>query len=122
MGWRKRQSVNRPRQLTFKTLGGDIVTTHQRGKHYVQPRGYADHPGTGPAGETCKTCQHCIQFRRWNKCDKARYRWTGGRRSDILAGAPACRQWQKKNRLGLTNATVMTEKEFLALIKSVTNQ
>lgn len=109
------------KQLTFKTMGGEIVTVAQRGKHYVHPRGYAHYPGTGPVGETCKTCQHCIKFRRWNKCDKSRYRWTGGRASDILASAAACKFWQKKNRLGLTNATIMTEKEFLALVKSVTN-
>jgi hypothetical protein len=104
------------RQLTFKTMGGDTVSVPIRGKHYIQPRGYVDHPGTGPKGETCKTCQHAIKFRRWYKCDLARYKWTGGKTSDILATAPACKRWRKKNRLGLTDATVMTEKEFLELI------
>lgn len=113
--------AQREKQLTFKTMGGETVSHPVRGKHYCQPRGYAYFPGTGPKGETCRTCQHCISFRRWNKCDKSRLKWTGGRASDILARAPACKFWEKKNRLGLTNATVMTEKEFLSLIASVTN-
>src|SRR5207344_834274 len=74
----------RGKQLSFKTMGGETVSHPVRGKHYVQPRGYAHHPGTGPAGETCRSCQHRIQFRRWNKCDLARGKWTGGRASDIL--------------------------------------
>lgn len=114
-------SAMRQKQLTFKTMGGETVSYPMRGKHYVQPRGYAYHPGTGPAGETCKTCQHCIKFRRWFKCDKARWKWTGGKGTDILANAPACKLWQKKNRLGLTNATVLTEKEFLSLVESISN-
>lgn len=113
--------MSNERQLTFKTMGGETVSYPVRGKHYIQPAGYADHPGTGPAGEFCRSCQHRIQFRRWNKCDLARGKWTGGRASDILASAPACKFWKKKNRLGLTNATVLGEKEFLAMIKNISN-
>lgn len=82
-----------PEQLTFVTVGGEAVTVRPRGKHYVEPRGYAYFPGTGPAGETCKTCQFVVKFRRWHKCDKARAKWTGGRGSDVLATAPACKYW-----------------------------
>lgn len=57
-------------------------------------RGYAYHPGTGPAGETCKTCAHCVEFRRWKKCRKAKAIWTGSRRTDILVGSPACKYWE----------------------------
>lgn len=48
-------------QLTFTTMGGETVTVKARGKHYVAPRGGADRPGTGPAGETCGTCQHNVR-------------------------------------------------------------
>lgn len=122
LGWSDHESRDQPKratmrakQLTFPTIGGDVVTVRQRGKHYVQPRGYADHPGTGPIGQTCKTCQWIIKFRRWNKCEKSAHRWTGGRGSDILAGAPACRLWQEY-KPKFHRATVMTESEMLTLI------
>lgn len=84
------------KQLTFTTLGGEVVTAQQRGKHYVQPRGYVYHPGTGPEGETCGSCQHISRFRRWHKCDLNKARWTGGRGSDILARSPACKYWERR--------------------------
>lgn len=85
-------------QLTFTTMGGESVTVPVRGKHYVQPRGYADKPGTGPAGETCGSCKHHIVKRMakdYHKCDRTRRLWTGGRRSDILVRAAACSKWEK---------------------------
>lgn len=81
-------------QLTFTTMGGETVTVPKRGKHYVQPRGYFYHPGTGPADETCGSCKH-ICGRRYKKCVLNRARWTHGRGSDILAGSPACKYWEK---------------------------
>lgn len=111
----------RAKTVTYKNLLGETVTHTLRGKHYVEPRGYADHPGTGPKGETCATCQHCIRFRRWSKCELAQWKWTGGRGSDILARAPACKLWVKQNHLGLTDATVLTEKEFLKLMQEIKN-
>lgn len=59
------------------------------------PRGYAAPPGSGPAGETCKTCQHIVRFKRYRKCGKRHSAWTHGGGSDILAKAPACRQWER---------------------------
>ena len=82
-------------QLTFTTMGGDTITVPKRGKHYIQPRGYADHPGTGPAGETCGSCKHISHGRRWAKCDLTRACHTGGRRSDILVRAAACSKWER---------------------------
>jgi hypothetical protein len=82
-------------QLSFTTLGGEVITAPKRGKHYVQQRGYAFHPGTGPAGETCATCQHIARFAKFRKCNKAKAIWTGGPRTDILARAPACKYWEK---------------------------
>ena len=85
-------------QLTFQTMGGDTVVVPVRGKHYVQPRGYVSMPGTGPAGETCKTCQHIVRMvraRAYLKCDLNRARWTHGGASDIRANSPACNRWEQ---------------------------
>lgn len=86
----------RPEQLTFTTLGGETVSVPLRGKHYVQPRGYAYSPGTGPEGETCGSCRFKQPGRRWNKCghEFARRKHTGGRGSDILTRSPACKYWE----------------------------
>lgn len=84
------------KQLTFPTIGGEIVTVAQRGKHYVQPKGYAAMPGTGPAGESCGTCKNRERWRRYSKCKLVRGRWTHGRGSDVLAGAPACSRWERE--------------------------
>jgi hypothetical protein len=89
--------VNKPAQLTFQTIGGDTVTVQPRGKSYVQPRGYADHPGTGPKGETCGSCKHhCVKSmgKQYHKCGLAQGKWTGGRGSDILVRAEACSRWE----------------------------
>lgn len=57
---------------------------------------YAALPGTGPAGETCGSCEHC--HRAWNgryrKCALLRNRWTGGPGTDIKARSPACAKWE----------------------------
>ena len=72
-----------------------------------QPRGYAAPPGTGPEGETCKTCRHLFRnemSKTYLKCGKAQHKWTGGRASDILARAPACREWEPLQSPDLANA------------------
>jgi len=70
----------------------------KRGRHYIQPRGYVGTPGTGPQGETCKTCRHLVRV-QWSrsrpKCGAARAKWTRGRASDVLVRAPACQFWEK---------------------------
>jgi hypothetical protein len=81
-------------QLTFTTMGGATVTVRKRGAHYVQPRGYFHHPGTGPEGETCGGCEFATRFRRYAKCAKNRARWSHTRASDILLTAPACKYWK----------------------------
>jgi hypothetical protein len=58
--------------------------------------GYAATPGTGPKGETCKTCIAYRPFGRYAKCLKIKSSWTHGKASDILARSPACREWQAK--------------------------
>lgn len=64
----------------------------------TQPKGYAAPPGTGPKGETCRSCAHYCRVepaKRYLKCGKVRARWTGGPGTDILARSPACAYWEK---------------------------
>lgn len=62
-----------------------------------QPKGNPSPIGSGPAGETCRTCVHsyCRSFAKtyW-KC--ARTKATSGPGSDIRLKWQACSQWQKK--------------------------
>lgn len=67
------------------------------GKHYTVPRGYVMRPGTGPAGETCGSCEHLVSGRggRYRKCVLAKATWTNGPRTDVLSRSPACSKWEK---------------------------
>lgn len=61
--------------------------------------GYAMIPGSGPAGETCKTCEHLtrkVMSGTFLKCGLMVARWTGGFGTDVLARSPACKLWEKK--------------------------
>ena len=64
------------------------------------PRGYYAPPGTGPAGETYKTCRHAVKISGGNrafwKCDRRRASWTRSYGTDIRVGAPACKGWEAK--------------------------
>lgn len=62
------------------------------------PAGYAATPGTGPDGETCKSCRHYVrrQFAKtYLKCGLMAHAWTGGRKTDVLAASPACVRWER---------------------------
>lgn len=63
-----------------------------------QSKGYAWPPGTGPEGETCKSCKHYVrsEYHRkvWLKCGLMRAVWTHGPGSDIRAKSPACKKWE----------------------------
>lgn len=67
-------------------------------KNASVPRGHAAKPGTGPAGETCKTCTH-YAIREWagtyRKCNLMKASWTQGPKTDIRARDPACSKWEK---------------------------
>lgn len=68
------------------------------GKRKTVAKGYAAPPGSGPPGETCKTCEHYARIRRGNtyrKCALMKPHWTGGPGTDILARSPACRFWEE---------------------------
>lgn len=60
--------------------------------------GTAAEPGTGPKGETCKTCAHYVVTRpgagKYRKCGLMREHWTSGPGTDIKAGYPACKFWE----------------------------
>lgn len=61
-------------------------------------RGYADIPGTGPKGETCRSCEHYERIKMANvyrKCALMRAIRTGGPGTDIKAGSPSCSKWEK---------------------------
>ena len=63
----------------------------------TQPRGHAAPPGSGPEGETCKTCAHYtlrMMSKAYRKCGLMRAIWTGGPGTDIRAGDSACRKWE----------------------------
>jgi hypothetical protein len=64
-------------------------------------KGYAATPGTGPAGETCKTCLHYTHGRnsdgrgkKFPKCGLMRPIWTHGPGTDIKASSPACAKFE----------------------------
>jgi hypothetical protein len=63
------------------------------------PNGYAARPGSGPLGETCKTCAHYCRVeggsKVFPKCGLMRLRWTHGAATDIRAKSPACKLWKK---------------------------
>jgi len=81
-------------------FGGTVVQVQKRGKHYLQAKGYAFPPGTGPCGETCRTCQHQLSVRVGSrtipKCRLTQPNWTHSRRTDILVSSPACQYWEKR--------------------------
>tara|TARA_Y100000310_G_C20029973_1_gene511333 strand:+ start:142 stop:429 length:288 start_codon:yes stop_codon:yes gene_type:complete len=62
-------------------------------------KGHAGQPGTGPEGETCKTCEHYVKrvySGTFRKCHLTIKTWTKGKGSDIRAGDPACEFWENK--------------------------
>lgn len=74
------------------------------GEYTEQPkltqRGHAARPGTGPEGETCRTCQHYCRVewhnKYWLKCGLMEHAWTHGPGTDIKAGSPACKFWERR--------------------------
>jgi hypothetical protein len=62
--------------------------------------GYAAIPGTGPAGETCRSCEHLtrkVMSGTFLKCALMAAYWTGSYGTDVLARSPACRRWEAKS-------------------------
>ena len=62
----------------------------------AKKRGHAAPPGTGPAGETCKSCAHLTRKRMsktYLKCGLMSAHWTGGGGTDVRASDAACKHW-----------------------------
>lgn len=89
-------------EVAFDPQGPSLTAKERRklkhGRTTTLPRGHAAPPGSEPAGETCKTCNH-YTLRQWartyRKCGLMRAKWTGGGGSDIRAKDPACKFWEK---------------------------
>lgn len=78
---------------------GNLIMGLRRKKEWGKKNGYAYPPGSGPAGETCGTCEHCTATGtggKYKKCELLRAVWTGGPGTDIKLSALACRKWTKK--------------------------
>ena len=73
-----------------------------------RPRAYPAMPGSGPAGETCKTCslrraKETGSMKRYYKCRLVQP--TSGGATDIRLKSPACKFW--------TNKPVESAKDFI---------
>lgn len=72
----------------------ETVYVYEAGK----PHGYASTPGRGPAGQTCRTCEHRVKLSAGNKtfykCGKNRHNWGSSIASDIVLKTPACNLWE----------------------------
>lgn len=88
----------------IELLGGPALTPAQRRqltRRTPRPKGYAKPPGSGPAGETCKSCTsyRVVKTRSrktFRKCALFEAAWTHGPGTDILASSPACSLWKAK--------------------------
>ena len=77
-------------------FGQPIVETKPAHHH-----GHPARPGTGPAGETCGTCEHYTHKlirsgRKFRKCGLTEASWTGGPGTDIRKKDAACAVWKGK--------------------------
>lgn len=76
----------------MKDLFGVEIVETRRPKAKSVAKGFAAPPGTGPAGETCRTCANVRRSGRFFKC--ALVKPTHGLGSDIRLRWDACRLWQ----------------------------
>jgi len=82
-------------------MGLNLFNEPDEPRRTAKQRGHAATPGTGPAGETCKTCRHYARIQYANtylKCRLMEHAWTSGPGTDILAGDKACRYWEAKSK------------------------
>ena len=86
----------------MKDLFGDEVVLIAKPGPWRRVTGYAAPPGTGPAGETCKTCRYKRTLsnggkKSWIKCYHREAYRSCCDATDIKASAPACRHWEAIN-------------------------
>jgi hypothetical protein len=72
----------------------------QHGKKRLRAKATPADPGSGPAGETCKTCKHrrvdiTRAEKRFHKCSLVRS--TKGPGTDIRVSTPACARWERRD-------------------------
>jgi hypothetical protein len=79
----------------------DLMLLPPTAKASPKRRGHAWTPGSGPEGETCRTCRFISRKRMGNtyiKCGHPQApKWTGGPGTDIRAKDPACKKWESPN-------------------------
>ena len=89
------QTLRLAKDLQRELFGGLPPAT---GKYAA--RGYAAAPGTGPLGETCRTCKHCFDsgahsHRIFYKCGLSRCQ-SRTKNGDVSTRSPACAKWEAK--------------------------
>jgi hypothetical protein len=75
----------------------DLFGISEQDRKKSVKRGHAWVPGTGPSGETCKTCHNLVRIRRtrdYLKCGLTQKTWTHSPRTDVRASDPACKYWK----------------------------
>lgn len=87
-------------QEAFRDAAASRVAGKPAKRKPTVKNGYAAPPGTGPEGETCKTCAHKVRCGNYGgksflKCNLRKATWTSGEGTDILARTPACNKWEK---------------------------
>ena len=101
----RRAKPNRERESTvtdLRAMMDDYAKNPRRARRKRSdetPKGYAAEPGTGPVGETCKTCGHSDYVecaKRYWKCDLRRH--TASYATDIRLKSPACKFWKGKEK------------------------
>lgn len=79
-------------------LKGDLFPGWKPQPSPPQRTGHAWAPGTGPKGETCKSCKHFVRRhfgKVFRKCGLMQQQWTNSYGTDIRASDPACLKWEK---------------------------
>lgn len=75
-----------------------VAAVKAKKKRDESARGYASRPGSGPEGETCRTCKHIARLehaKTYLKCALIKHGWTASPRTDIRAKSPACQLWER---------------------------
>lgn len=90
-------SEMQPDMLGGKAVPASRLRKGRPGRAPITRHGWADTPGTGPAGETCGSCTYCAEYRfrhTYLKCSaRPGEHWKGGRETDIRPMEPACSKW-----------------------------
>lgn len=90
-----------PHPDLFALAAGPMLTPDQRWRLQMtrsKKRGHAAPIGSGPEGETCKTCQNLVRrtgaARTFLKCGLRVAIWTNSYGTDVRAGDAACKKWE----------------------------